>query len=290
MYYVRKVKAWYNRPKSKFLQYFESLLIFIPLAFIIRTYFYGLYQVPTGSMETTMLVGDRFFADKFTILFSQPKYGDVIAFNDPNYHYSDNYWINLFERYVYGPSNWTKRVIGCPGDHIKGVIENGEPVVYRNEQRLEEPYLNKYPLINVYYDSCGIIPRSYDPNFAYDQQPFYYMNSEYVALAKAFCERQNIPWMLKPHTPAYDKYGRNVDEFDVHLGANQYWVMGDNRLGSLDSRYWGPLDGTLIHGKIVLMLFSIDSEQQWMILDLVLHPIDFFFKKIRWNRFLRFVH
>jgi signal peptidase I len=40
---------------------FRSLLGVVLLAFIIRTYFYGLYQVPTPSMENTMLVGERFF-------------------------------------------------------------------------------------------------------------------------------------------------------------------------------------------------------------------------------------
>ena len=58
--------------------------------------------------------------------------------------------------------------------------------------------------------------------------------------------------MRFPHTPAFDQHGRNVDEFDIHLGPDQYWAMGDNRLGSFDSRFWGPLARKLIHGKIIM--------------------------------------
>jgi signal peptidase I len=122
------------------------------LVFLIRTFGFGLYQVPSGSMETTLLVGERFFADKLSYLFREPRRGEVISFNEPpvSYHYSGNTLINLFQRYVWGPSNWTKRVIGVPGDEVRGAIEDGKPVVYLNGKKLDEPYLNKYPLIHLW--------------------------------------------------------------------------------------------------------------------------------------------
>ena len=83
-----------------------------------------------------MLVGERFFADKFTPLFGSIKHGDIISFNDPNFDYSDNYMIDLFQRYVWGPANWTKRVIGMPGDHIESKMEDGKPVTYRNGEKV----------------------------------------------------------------------------------------------------------------------------------------------------------
>ena len=46
----------------------------------------------------------------------------LFALNDPTFAYSDNYWMELFQHYVWGPTNWTKRVIGVPGDHIEGKI------------------------------------------------------------------------------------------------------------------------------------------------------------------------
>ena len=45
------------------------------------------------------------------------------------YDYSSNKLLNWWQMYVWGPENWTKRIIGVPGDHVKGVIEEGKPVV-----------------------------------------------------------------------------------------------------------------------------------------------------------------
>ena len=88
---VQKFQRWRKRPnKSIIAEYIETLIIIVPIAFLIRTVGYGLYKVPTGSMETTILVGEGFFSDKFTPLFVPIKHGDIIALNDPTFSYSDN--------------------------------------------------------------------------------------------------------------------------------------------------------------------------------------------------------
>jgi signal peptidase I len=292
MHVIRTIRTWYNRPnKSTIMQYVETFAIILPIAFIIRTFFYGLYQVPTGSMETTMLVGERFFADKLTVLFWTPQYKDIISFNDPNFNYSDNPYMRTFERYVWGPSNWTKRVIGIPGDHVKGLIEEGKPVIYINDVKLDEPYVNQYPLLAVYNDNKNN-PwdfRSWDKSVAFDQQPFYMMSAFNVTRAARLLKQYGIESVRNPYEPSYDQYGRNVDEYDIKLGPNQYWVLGDNRRGSSDSRFFGPLDGQLIHGKIVFRLISIDSTDSWLIFDLLTHPIEFW-KRVRWSRFFQRIY
>lgn len=293
---VKRIRAWSGRPdKSTFAQYIETFIVILPIAFVIRTFLYGLYQVPTGSMETTMLVGERFLADKLTIWFKPAQRGDIITFNDPDYDYSENYLMRLWQLYVWGPSNWTKRVIGVPGDTVKGVIEDGKPVIYINGTKLDEPYVNKYPLLAVFKEDAmpPWVYRSYDPSVSYADQPFYHMNAESVALAKKLTARYGEPDIRYPFTPKYDGYSRLVDEFEVTLNDHQYWVQGDNRQGSYDARFWGgtgrPLDGSLIHGRIIFRLWSIDSDESWWILDLLKHPIDFW-KRIRWNRFFQQVH
>jgi signal peptidase I len=256
--------------------FFSSLTQFaflLLLIFAIRTVIFGLYQVPTGSMETTMLVGERFLADKLSYWFRTPKRGEIIAFNDPNFEYSKNGLVNWFQRYVYGPTNLTKRVIGIPGDHVKGVIENGKPVIYLNGVKLEEPYLNKNPLIAVKSKDGRIDFRSYDPHYSLDKQPYYKLKPESIVRVNG------EPALRYPGTPLQ----RGEDIFDVKLGKNEYWAMGDNRLGSWDSRGWGILDGKLIHGRILLRLWSSDSTEDWWIVDLLKHPIDFW-KRIRWQR------
>lgn len=277
-----------HRPnKSQIVQFIESIIIIVPIAFLIRTFGYGLYQVPTGSMETTLLVGERFFADKFTVLFRELKHGDIIALNDPTYRYSDHSIMNLFQRYVYGPENWTKRIIGLPGDHIQGVIENGMPVVYRNGMRLEEPYVNKFPLIASYGEKRGIDMRSYDESYSFEKQPYYRMTLAGVELAKKLMTHYQEESFLVPFTPTFYKQ-RNIDEYDVRLGPNQIWAMGDNRKGSLDSRAFGPFDKHLVHGKIIFRIWSLDSYESWFILDLFKHPIDFW-TRVRWRRCLQVV-
>ncbi len=260
-------------------EYIRALLIIIPLAFIVRSFGYGLYRVPSSSMEPTMLVGERFFADKFTVHFSTPKRGDIVAFNDPSFAYSGNSLIRAWQNYAWGPRNLTKRVIGVPGDHIQGMITHGETAVYLNGKKIDEPYVNSYPLIPIKSDPE--IWRSYDSSKPYDQQPFYRMRADEVVRVAKWFERRGRSAIRHPHTQLLQ--GQGEDLFDVVLGENQYWVMGDNRLGSFDSRAWGPLDGNHIHGRILYRLWSIDSEFNWWIFDFLKNPIGCW-KKLRWQR------
>jgi signal peptidase I len=322
--------AQVKKQQQGFFATVREIVVLLLIVFLIRTFGFGLYQVPSGSMETTMLVGERFFADKFTYLFVHPKHGDVIACNSPVFNYSKNPVIRLFQDYVWGPENWTKRIIGVPGDIIKGVIEDGKPVVYRNGEKLNEPYINKYPLIalwpeniallrqklkeqvipfrieeqlgpqglNAYIDQMIInnvnIPwRSYDAAYSFEDQPFYRMEPSEVAR-----DPQGNPYFKVPGTPIAPvvsqaekpagSYWNGTDEFYIELGSTQYWVMGDNRLGSQDSRFFGPLEQRLIHGRILFRIWSLDSYESWWIVDLLKHPIDFW-KRMRWSRFFEWV-
>lgn len=294
--------------RSGFWSNLKEIVVLLLIVFLIRTFGFGLYQVPTGSMETTMLVGERFFADKLTPLFSKIQRGEVIAFNDPLWNYSDNKMVRLFQEYVWGPSNWTKRVIGMPGDSVRGTIEDGKPVIYLNGKKLDEPYINKYPLARVWkmdpadveaYVRRGgqdriwdlICPKSFDPNAPIENQPFYRMKRERILVDGA------QPALIYPGTPLYpaqdapkpvpgENYWSGSDEFDVKLGENQYWVMGDNRLGSKDCRWFGPIDRRLIHGRIIFRVWSVDSDESWFIWDIIKHPIDFW-SRVRWHRFFQ---
>lgn len=318
--------------------FWASFREFITLLFVvvaIRIFFFGLYQVPTGSMETTMLVGERFFADKLTYFFRAPRRGEIIAFNAPNFKYSANPVVYLFQQYLFGPfpfnwgpDNWTKRVIGVPGDHVEGKIEDGKPVVYLNGVKLDEPYINKYPLLLVYKSDprevlahiereleanyargisvdreqieryrerldCSL--RSYDPTVSYEKQPFYRIDEARIASTEL-----TMPGSLIKPEAIHDQRmmsklaeGKNVwngsDIFSVKLASDEYWCMGDNRLGSRDCRSFGTVKSAWIHGRILLRIWSMDSYESWWIVDLIKHPIDFW-SRMRWSRFFQWVY
>lgn len=290
MNFIRKLLGnLYDIPFVKFI--FEIFFIILPIAFAIRTFLFGLYQVPTGSMEPTLLVGERFFADKLSYWFRSPRRGEIIAFNEPRYPYSSNPLVKLWQMYVsWNVSNWTKRVIGVPHDHIKGTIENGRPVIYINGKKLEENYINKYPLIGVWKYSHYSNPdsfkemendkelKTFDPKLPWDKQPFYKVDPSRIIL-------NNLaePYIFWPFVPEPKK-----DIFEYKLAENEYFVCGDNRRGSSDSREWGILNGSLIHGRIIYRIWSMDSDEQWWFIDLIKHPIEFWYK-VRWSRCFQWV-
>lgn len=283
--FIHKMVRWYKRPnKNYFADLIESLIVILPVVFLIKTFIFGLYQVPTCSMETTMLVGERFFADKVTPFFKAPQRGEIISFNDPNYHFSENSLVNFWEQYAgWSVVNYTKRVIAVPGDHIQGKVEDGKPVVYLNGKKLDEPYLNKYEII-YRYKNGQINPRSYAPCKPLSEQPFYDMTQSEISRAKLYYP-DNI---LYPDTPAMDNRGVCKDVYERELGPDEYWMMGDNRQGSWDSRDWGPMNTkkTLFHGRILFRIWSVDSDESWWIVDLIKHPINFW-KRVRWSRFFQ---
>jgi signal peptidase I len=285
-----------------------EVIVIIFLAFLVRTFGYGLYRVPTGSMETTMLVGELFFADKFSVLFSDPLHEDIISFNDPLFEYSDNKLVSLMQSYVWGPTNWTKRIIGVPGDEMRGVVEDGKPVIYRNGKRLDESYLNKYPLIGVWkVDPTSLSQnidaqsseedvwsyKTYDPSKPFDAQPWYSIDADrvrYDERGQPYKREVGTPWIkIDGYANSSQKnFWNGSDVFSIKLEANQFWVMGDNRMNSFDSRSFGPLERKHIHGKIVYRLLSIDTHASWIVAQMVQHPINFC-NSIRWNRCMQSV-
>lgn len=324
-----------NAPQKQktFLENVVEILVIGVVIFLIRTFIFGLYIVPTGSMEPTMLVGARFFADKFSYYVRKPNHREIIAFNDPEFEYSKNYFYALFQQHVWGPANWTKRVIAVPGDEVRGVIEDGKPVIYLNGVKLDEPYINPYPLIHIWTRDLETIQkevtseieklsrhfsinktaasefmmrkigqyttwRTYDPTFSFEDQPFYKIHE-----GRLVRDKENNPELIYPQTPLYrsdarkekkrgiDEYWNGSDEFFVKLKDGEYWCMGDNRRGSKDCRVFGPVAEKYIHGKIVFQIFSIDNDDtwtSWMLIDLIMHPIEFF-KRIRWHDFFKWV-
>ncbi len=230
----------------------------------IRLFLGWPYRHPTGSMETTILAGDFLLGEKLTYRLRPPKQGELVIFSDPTHIYSSSFLINAIEQLF--AHKWLKRIIGVPGDHIKGVIEDGKPVVYRNQKKLDESsYVNQYPLILIREKPMhelgrkghhqDLVYRSFDPQSSWDTQPFYAINPELIVRNPETGEPREI---LEPHTPRPN----GSDIYDVTLEDNEYWVMGDNRVVSGDSRDWGPLSGSLIQGRVMYTLWSAKPSRK----------------------------
>ncbi|MBM3894714.1 signal peptidase I [Candidatus Dependentiae bacterium] len=149
----------HEKTKSTWKKIIDSFWVQLAFVFFIKAFVIGWYCVPTGSAEPNLLVGDRLIANKTAYWFSDVKRGDLAVFDNPEVPYSSNWIKYLWQRFVgvkigflglpEGPDNFVKRVVGIPGDIIEGRIEDGHPVLYRNGKKLDEPWVNPYPLIAV---------------------------------------------------------------------------------------------------------------------------------------------
>jgi signal peptidase I len=109
-------------------EFVESAVIAIVLVYlVIRPFVVQVFYIPTGSMLPTLGIGDEIVVNDFIYRFREPQYGEIMVFRSPREANSDG-----IER------NFIKRVVGRPGDTIE--IKDG--AVYRNDKRLNEPYLD----------------------------------------------------------------------------------------------------------------------------------------------------
>ena len=111
--------------KGEIISWIKTILLAVVIAVCINTFVIVNANVPTGSMENTIMAGDRVIALRFSYMFGDPKRGDVAIFkypDDPT-----------------GKTNYVKRVIGLPGEIVE--IIDGE--VYIDGEILEESYIRE---------------------------------------------------------------------------------------------------------------------------------------------------
>ncbi|MES2037688.1 MAG: signal peptidase I [Pseudomonadota bacterium] len=204
------------------IEYSGSFFPVIALVFFLRSFLFEPFKIPSSSMLPTLYVGDLILVNKFTYGIRLPVINKkVISINDPQR--GD---VMVF-KYPEDPSvDYIKRVVGVPGDKIvyknKRLSVNGKEVSYTNMPDFRDnlDYLKQYK-----EDLTGVSHRI----LVNEQRPAYVDN---------------------PH----DFKGRDLctydnDGFTCNVPQGRYFMMGDNRDNSLDSRYWGFVPDENIVGK-----------------------------------------
>jgi signal peptidase I len=240
-------------PKSVFREYFESFVVTLIMALFGMTFVIQAVTVPTGSMQNTILVGDYLLVNKFIFapggrpvpLLPQREIqrGDIIVFKFPGYQ--DKRLAPALEIQGAGTpytTNFVKRVIGMPGDTVE--FRNNQ--VYINNELLPEH--------RVVADSPT--GRDGDDN---DQAPLQVTSEESREDNEPYSvyySERTAQMAQSGRLPVNGRYG--VSGGQTKVPADSYFVMGDSRDHSLDSRYWGFVHRDLIIGRAMFVYWSCD--------------------------------
>lgn len=250
-------------PKTIFREYFESAVVTVIMALFGMTFIVQAVKVPTGSMQNTITVGDHLLVNKFVFapgpslpLLPQREIrrGDIIVFKYPgNPHNQER---DQQEDNIPYKVNYVKRVIGLPGDTVElrglQVLINGQPLP---EHVIVARNVNEKAPLEIIEDT---------PRQGNEQWNVYYFEDT-VEAARA---GQKVPASSDFHYAVNGKPAKVPD--------NSYFVMGDDRDNSLDSRAWGFVPRELVIGRAMFVYWSYDETQDFGVTN--------FFTESRWRR------
>ena len=248
-------------PISEGSEFLSSLFPVLAFVLILRSFVFEPFQIPSGSMEPTLRVGDFLVVEKYAygikdpvfqntlIETGKPQRGDIVVFKappEPNIDY-------------------IKRIIGTPGDQIR----------YSDAERtLEITYAKDGKIC---YENCAIKKFEYskpvpDRDFSIitgqdrSGKPIY-SEIRPLRLTEKGDVSHDIHWDPEPPLNMYMYKGySNQRDYTTEwiVPEGQYFVMGDNRNHSADSRFWGFVPEKNIVGKASYIWLSLDKKQnEW---------------------------
>lgn len=238
-------------------EFFASICSVLVVGLFVITFIFQNFEIPSSSMEKTLLIGDHVLVDRITfapptrwapfIHYRNIRRGDIIVFYKPGEP-------KLF---------LVKRVVAIPGDHLH--LEHG--IVYLNGQVQNMPF-------------ATLPTDDGDPNDAY-----YPYRDDFPAVAPPEGADVTATWQVD--------LPNHIQNGDLVIPPDDYFAMGDNRLISLDSRYWGFVPRANIIGRPLFVYWSFvtpeDQEDKTSIGDRVQfmgHILLHFFGQTRWSRTL----
>jgi len=216
------------------IEYSGSFFPVIALVFLLRSFLFEPFKIPSSSMVPTLQIGDLILVNKFTygirlpvvnkkiVEMNTPQRGDVMVFKYPKDQSLD----------------YIKRVVGVPGDKI----------VYKNKRLTINGKALSYRPLPDYLD---------EEHLSYSKQ--YLENLNGVEHAILNDDRMPV-YVPNPDTfPQHELCTYSIDGFACTVPAGHYFMMGDNRDNSMDSRYWGFVPDRNIVGKAFFVWMNLGN-------------------------------
>jgi signal peptidase I len=246
-----------EKPKETTVEFLSSLAAVLVTGLFIITFVVQAFEIPSSSMENTLLIGDHVFVNRIQFAPKSSWVGPLLPYRDV--HFRDIV-VFLHPDPQQAGMYVVKRIIGLPGDRIH--LRNG--VVYRNGEALDEPYID------------------------HDADAFDPYRNDFPSVAPADDGNRSANWMVD--LPSY------IHGDDLVVPPGHYFAMGDHRGVSLDSRYWGFIPKENVIGRPMFIYWSFKtpadqvrktawSDRILFLGKVILH----FFDETRWNRTLQFV-
>lgn len=248
-----------KKRKSKSRETFEAILIAVTVALFLRAFVVEAFKIPSSSMVPTLKIGDHIFVNKYIyglripftknppkqlVEFKTPRRGEIVIFNFPKDTSKD----------------YIKRLIALPGDKIKIVDDK----VFVNGNLLEKKKLESLDERDILQD----IPN----NEKYDL----FREKSLDGISYYTMYRKERSWGFS----YYDcMFCENPDGSEIIVPEDHYFVMGDNRDNSADSRRWGFVPEEYVKGRALFTWLSLNSDE----------PIFWKIPGIRWERFGRLI-
>lgn len=232
-------------PKPTAREYFESFVVTLIMAIFGMTFILQAVTVPTGSMQNTILIGDYLLVNKFIFAPSgnpvpflpqrDVARGDIIVFKYPGNKVNPR---NDSSRGIVPYQiNYVKRVIALPGETVE--FRNNQ--VFINGQLLPERRI----IGDAEDEESALTTREFEPAQPGEKYSVYYSEGT----------MNNVQAGRRMSRTGYE-FG--VEGKTMQVPENHFFVMGDSRDNSEDSRYWGFVPRELIVGRAMFVYWSCD--------------------------------
>lgn len=275
-----------------FAQYTKTFLITLLAAFLLKTFIVEASQIPSASMENTLLVGDFLIVNKLAYGIRTPHHlpfttttfpsltipffrrihrGDVIIFEFPG---------GRDEARPSESVNYVKRCVGLPGDTVEirlgHVLVNGIEMSFpASGKRTDHTSgLDRQQSAEIFPSGAGFTDVNYGPIVVPKHGDTVPLHTTTIDQWRAFIMREGHQIYILPDS-TFILDGSVAKNYNVQ--RDYYFVLGDNRDNSMDSRYWGFVSDDHLIGEALLIYWSWDPE-------LPLSNLSEKLSTIRWKR------